>query len=578
VNELYRQLFNPSLYQMAWAKLYANKGAMTPGVDGETADGMSMIKINTIIEAIRYERYRFAPVRRVWIPKKKGGRRPLGVPPWSDKLVGEVVRLLLEAYYEPQFSDRSHGFRPGRGCHTALREIANTWTGTTWFIEADISDCFGSINHDVLLSVLAERVHDGRFLELIRRMLKAGYVQDWDWYPTPSGTPQGGVVSPILANIYLDKLDKHVETVLIPRHAKGSGRARNRQYGRIQDKLAKARQDGDCAQVAALGHQARQTPTRDPKDPEFRRLRYCRYADDQLFGFIGPRAEAEQIKSELAAFLREELGLELSDTKTLITHARTGKARFLGYDILIGHDQKGRRGGHRKRSLNGTVLLSVPPDVVAVKAAPYLKGGRPRSMRQLHQQSDYAIVNGYGQVYRGVVNFYKLAGDIRRLGKLRWVMVTSMLLTLAGKHHRSVTATARKHRRRIDTPNGPRVCFEAQLERRGRPPLTARFGEVQLTRDKQARISEPTPKPSRLYGVELLGRMVRRRCELCRQVQTGVEAHQVKNLGALDPAGPPWERNMARRRRKTLMVCVNCHTMIHHHEPVTHPQLESRVP
>jgi len=169
--ELYRQMFNPQLYLLAYGRVYANHGAMTPGSSQETADGMSMEKIGVIIEAMRHERYRFAPVRRVFIPKKNGKLRPLGMPTWSDKLVGEVVRLLLEAYYEPQFSDRSHGFRPGRGCHTALRKVERTWTGTTWFIEGDISDCFGSLSHDVMLRILSEKIHDNRFLRLIRNML-----------------------------------------------------------------------------------------------------------------------------------------------------------------------------------------------------------------------------------------------------------------------------------------------------------------------------------------------------------------------------------------------------------------------
>jgi group II intron reverse transcriptase/maturase len=281
VEELYRQLFNPSLYQLAWGKLYANKGALTPGAGGDTAEGMSLEKINSVIELMRFERFRFTPVRRVQIPKKKGGTRPLGMPSWSDKLVGEVIRLLLEAYYEPQFSDRSHGFRPGRGCHTALTEIQNTWSGVTWFIEADIRDCFGSIDHGVLLAVLAKNIHDGRFLELIARMLKAGYVQDWVWRPTLSGVPQGGVLSPVLSSIYLDTLDRFVETELIPAYTRGTHRGNNREYERISAQLVKARKSGDRAKVAALKHQQYQTPSRDMYDPGYRRLRYCRYADDR---------------------------------------------------------------------------------------------------------------------------------------------------------------------------------------------------------------------------------------------------------------------------------------------------------
>src|SRR5205807_8916724 len=173
LKELYRQLFNPQLYLVAYGRLYSNKGALTPGPDAETADGMTLAKIGSIIDAVRHERYRFKPVKRTYIPKKNGKRRPLGLPSWSNKLVAEVVRLLLEAYYEPQFSERSHGFRPGRGCHTALREVAYTWTGTTWFIEGDISDCFGSLDHEIMIKILSEKIHDGRFLRLIRNMLTA---------------------------------------------------------------------------------------------------------------------------------------------------------------------------------------------------------------------------------------------------------------------------------------------------------------------------------------------------------------------------------------------------------------------
>ncbi|MCL2786922.1 MAG: reverse transcriptase/maturase family protein, partial [Micrococcales bacterium] len=249
VEGLYRQMYNPSLYLMAWGKLYSNKGAMAPGADGSTADGMSFDVVSKIIEAMRYQRYRFAAVRRVWIPKKKGGKRPLGVPTWTDKLVGEVVRMLLEAYYEPQFSDHSHGFRPNRGCQTALRQIVRTWKATTWFIEADIHNCFGALDQDVMVSILAERIHDARFLELVDRMLKAGYLEDWTWQPTLSGTPQGGVASPILSNIYLDKLDRYVQDELIPQYTQGDLRATNKEYQRIKNRLVKARKDGDQPQV-----------------------------------------------------------------------------------------------------------------------------------------------------------------------------------------------------------------------------------------------------------------------------------------------------------------------------------------
>jgi group II intron reverse transcriptase/maturase len=296
LRRLYRQLFNPHLYLLAYGRLYSNKGAMTPGVDGETVDGMSLGKIDRIIDAVRHERFRFQPVKRTYIPKRNGKRRPLGLPSWSDKLVGEVIRLLLEAYYEPRFSDRSHGFRPRRGCHTALREVANTWTGTTWFIEGDIAACFDTLDHEVLLGTLGEKIHDNRFLRLLRNMLKAGYIEDWQWNATRSGAPQGGVVSPILSNIYLDRMDTFVDTVLLPEYNRGVVRAPNPSYHKVHNAIKRARRRGDRAEVRELRAQRRSLPTGDLTDPNYRRLRYLRYADDHLLGFTGPRAEAEDIK------------------------------------------------------------------------------------------------------------------------------------------------------------------------------------------------------------------------------------------------------------------------------------------
>jgi group II intron reverse transcriptase/maturase len=260
-DELYRQMFNKSLYLLAYGRIYSNQGAMTPGVCDETADGMSEAKIDQIIAAMRGERYRFAPVRRVYIPKKNGTLRPLGLPSWSDKLVGEVVRLLLEAFYEPQFSDHSHGFRKGLGCHTALREVQETWTGTVWFIEGDISDCFGSTDHEILIRILAEKIHDNRFLRLIRNMLKAGYMEDWQYHDTLSGTPQGGVISPLLSNVYLHKLDEFVDKELIPQCTRGNSRKVNREYSRLRRRRKAARRRGDRANARELARQMRSSPT-----------------------------------------------------------------------------------------------------------------------------------------------------------------------------------------------------------------------------------------------------------------------------------------------------------------------------
>ena len=318
LDELYRQLFNPQLYLLAYGRIYSNDGAMTPGATQETVDGMSQGKIGRIIDAVRHERYRFSPARRVWIPKKNGKLRPLGMPTWPDKLLGEVVRLLLEAYYEPQFSGRSHGFRPGLGCHTALGEVARTWTGTTWFIEGDVADCFGSLDHEIMIKILAEKIRDNRFLRLMRNMLRAGYLEDWRWNATLSGAPQGGVVSPVLSNIYLHKLDDFAGNTLVPEYTRGETRTRNKEYERVRQAHARARKKGDHEKARELRRRQAILPSVDCDDPGYRRLHYARYADDTLFGFTGPKAEAEEIKQRLTTFLRDELRLELSAEKTMI--------------------------------------------------------------------------------------------------------------------------------------------------------------------------------------------------------------------------------------------------------------------
>jgi group II intron reverse transcriptase/maturase len=571
-DELYRQMSNPHLYLLAYGRLYSNDGAMTPGADGETVDDMSLGKIGRIIDALRHERYRFSPVRRVCIEKKNGKLRPLGLPSWSDKLVGEVIRLLLEAYYEPQFSDRSHGFRPRRGCHTALTEVAVAWTGTTWFVEGDIARCFDELDHRVMLGILGEKIHDNRFLRLLRNMLEAGYLEDWEWNATLSGCPQGGVVSPILSNIYLDRLDKFVETVLIPEYTRGKLRRHNQEYRKVQYALAQARQRGDRAEARRLGRRLRCLPAGDPRDPGYRRLRYCRYADDHLLGFAGPRAEAEQIKQRLAQFLRDDLKLELSQEKTLITHARTGAARFLGYEITVQHaDRKLARG---RRSANGAIALRVPVPVVKAKCAPYLKLGKPEHRPERVSLDDHQIVSIYGAEYRGIIQYYLLAGDVWRLRRLHWVMLTSMLKTLAAKHRSSVTAMARKHQATIATRYGPRRCFEARIERDGRKPLAARFGGIPLRQQRNAVLTDRTAIPGATRkGKELISRLCAGRCELCEQ-WAKVHVHQVRKLADLTKPGKPqpaWARIMARRRRKTLVVCQRCHDAIHARQPAAMP-------
>jgi group II intron reverse transcriptase/maturase len=280
LKRIYRQLFNRNLYLTAYGKIYRNAGSTTKGVSDETVDAMSIEKIDTIIAALRHERYQWQPARRVYILKRNGKKRPLGLPVWSDKLLAEVIRLILNAYYDVQFSTHSHGFREGRGCHTAFQDIYYNWGGATWIIEGDISDCFGSLNHDLLISLLSEQIQDGRFLGLMKKLLNAGYLEDWTFNQTLSGVPQGSIVSPILSNILLNKLDCFVETVLIPQYTKGEKRKLNQEYVKLRRQMHKLFKKGQKEAARKLRKQLQKLPSIDPYDPDYRRLKYVRYADD----------------------------------------------------------------------------------------------------------------------------------------------------------------------------------------------------------------------------------------------------------------------------------------------------------
>ena len=572
---LYRQLYNRNLYLAAYSRIARNDGALTPGTTTETADGMSLAKIDGIIEALRFERYRWTPVRRVNIPKSNGKTRPLGIPTWSDKLLQEVIRMILEAYYEGQFSDRSHGFRPNRGCHTALTEIQLGWSGTAWFVEGDIKGCFDNIDHSVLLSALREHIHDNRFLRLLSNLLRAGYLEDWTYGRTLSGTPQGGIVSPLLANVYLDRLDRFVEQTLIPAYTRGKERKVNPAYRRRVQRARRARARGAHELAQEMQRQLQSLPSGDPKDPNFRRLRYIRYADDFLLGFVGPKVEAEEIKRQVGTFLRDTLKLELSEEKTLITHARTGAARFLGYEVVTLHDDAKHANG--KRSINGRTGLKVPRHVVNAVCAKYMRRGKPAARPELIHDDDYSIVATFQSRYRGVVQYYALAYNVSRLAKLRWVMETSLLKTLANKHKSTVQAIANRYKTSIQKPEGAYRVLQVIRERgNGKPPLVANFGGIPLRRQRKAVLVDERPTV-RIGSSELLTRLLADTCELCGSTDN-IEVHHIRRLADLKQKGrrekPLWVRVMAARQRKTLVVCNRCHDDITYGRPLQRPPTE----
>jgi group II intron reverse transcriptase/maturase len=564
LEDVYRQLYNPELYLRAYGRIYRNAGAMTQGTTEETVDGMSKRRIEEIIELLRNERYRWTPVRRVFIPKKNGKRRPLGIPTWSDKLLQEVMRSIMEAYYEPQFSPTSHGFRPELGCHTALRDIFCTWNGTIWFIEGDIKGCFDNIDRTVMMSILHEKIHDNRFLILVENLLKAGYLEQWNYRPTLSGTPQGGIVSPLLANIYLDKLDKYVEQTLILRSTRGEGRRQRPEYNRLRKRIRKLQAErAPEAILEPLCKEFRTLVSTDPFDPTYRRLKYIRYADDFLLGFAGPKEEAEEIKDQLGTFLRDHLKLELSPEKTLITHARTESARFLGYEITA-QNYPGRRG-------HGKILLRIPTQVIEKKIARYTNEGKPVHRPELSSDSDFSIVGLYGQEFRGYAQYYAYAKNRFWLNRLQWYMRISLLKTLANKHKSSVSKMAKRFASKAVTEDGAVKCLRVIVRRLDKPPLVATYGGLSLKTQPFKVIEDlPVNQDRMISRNELIQRLMADECELCGS-RNRVESHHVRKLADLKVEGrkeiPIWKQVMISRRRKTLIVCHDCHTAIHAGRP-----------
>jgi len=564
LEDVYRMLYNPDLYLRAYGRLYKNQGAMTKGATDETVDAMSLAKIEHLIGEVRHERHRWTPVRRVYIPKKKGGQRPLGLPTWEDKLLQEVMRSILEAYYEPQMSEHSHGFRHNRGCHTALQEIQTNWTGSRWFVEGDIAKFFDTMNHDVLLAILAEKIHDQRFLRLVRHLLESGYLEEWTFNKTLSGCPQGGVISPILSNIYLDKLDQYVEHVLIPKYTRGEKRADNPYYTQLRGKARYLRRKGRIEEAKELRKQFQKLPSVDPHDEGYRRLHYVRYADDTLFGFVGTRQEAEEIKQQLSHFLQETLKLEMFQEKTLITHASTHAARFLSYHIV--NQQNDTKQTKKRRSANGHIALLVPPDVVESKCTPYLRAEKPIHRTEMLDDDDFIIIERYQQEYRGIVQYYLLAQNVSWFWKLHWIARRSLLKTLAYKHRTSMMVQVQKYKASFQTKDGTTYrCLEIQVQREGKKPLVARFGAIPLKRLKVTTIVDQIPLYQRTERTELVKRLLADICELCGS-RENVEVHHVHKLADLEKGKkdrPRWVKVMIARRRKTLVICRRCHRAIH---------------
>ncbi len=574
LTRVYHNMRKRGLFLKAYAKISRNAGATTVGTDGnDTIQGMSLKRIDDIIEQLHDGNYQWKPSRRVNIPKGNGSTRPISIPNWSDKLVQEVMRMILEAYFEPQFRDSSHGFRPNRGCHTALGEIKTKWNGMKWVIEGDIKGCFDNINHELVMELLSRSIHDNRFLKLVKGALAAGYLEDWRYERTFSGTPQGGIISPILSNIVLHELDKFVEDALIPKYTRGKVRRENREYRTVRARKTRAIAKGQIELAKEHSRHYRQLPSMDGFDPKYRRLRYCRYADDFLLGFIGTKEEATEIRQELKSFLAS-IHLTLSEEKTYITHARTERARFLGYEVSTSWNNtkmtKYHDGSGQRRSVNGVIQLHVPRQVKTAWIRRYARDSKPMHIKSYTSLSDYEIVLTYGAQIRGIVNYYALASNCgKALSTVRWYCMESCRKTLGAKHKiRSTKALYIKYYSQTKADN-EWSHLRVVVERENKSPLVARCGETPVVTRKLSYAPKDEIPPYAIAGAksELVTTLLTGQCQLCGR-EDELEAHHIRQLkdlkrrwqGKADP--PAWVKSMIYRRRKTIVVCRDCHEEI----------------
>ena len=573
---LYRYLFSEEMFAVAYQRIYAKQGNMTPGTDGKTIDEMSLERIERLIVSLKDESYQPHPARRVYIPKKNGKKRPLGIPSFEDKLVQEVVRLLLEAIYEGHFEGTSHGFRPHRSCHTALGMIQKSFAGAKWFIEGDIKGFFDNIDHNVLISILRERISDERFLRLIRKFFNAGYVEDWKYNKTYSGTPQGGIISPILANIYLDKFDKYIKEYAA-KFRKGDRRSINPEYWRLNNKKNRLKQKlqktsdeqmrkNYLYEIAQLSKQMLSTPHKDAMDADFRRLQYVRYADDFLISVIGSKSECETIKADITQFMREQLKLELSDEKTLITHAQD-KAKFLGYEIFIRKSDavKRNRDGVLKRDFNGAVVLTLNSAVIQKKLTEYnalevrnIDGKdiwwlKPR--RYMTPMKPEDILAQYNAEIRGLYNYYSLAANVsKECASFAFIMKMSMFKTLGWK----LNTSARKVRQKYQKDKDFVIPYN---DAKGKQKYRVFYNEGFKKRNAQFDVDyDKLPQTMYVPYPSLVERLKDGRCELCGK-DGKVVMHHVRTLTKLKDNNE-WEKLMLQRHRKTLVVCEDCNSMI----------------
>ncbi len=578
-HDLYRLMYKEDLYILAYERIKSKPGNMTPGSDGETLDGFSLKTIQEIIHEMKTEQFHFKPVRTTYIPKANGKLRKLGIPSVRDKIVQEVVHMILEAIYDsphgPYFMKTSHGFRPHRSCHTGLREFREKWTAVNWLVEGDIRACFDELNHHKLVAILRKKIQDERFLNLIWKLLNAGYMDlHGERRDSLIGSPQGGIVSPILANVYLHELDEFVET-LRERLEKGKEKRPSPTYERLRSKRYSMAKRGQARtkEFKEITRQMRAVPSKQGNDPEYIRVRYLRYADDWLIGVCGSHSLALSIKQNIKEFLQDHLQLTLNEEKTCITNARTEEAFFLGTTLKIGNGGNAKiklqtspwTGKTFKRRSTGmeTVMNAPLPKLVKRLADRGFctKEGQPTPKSGWMFLDADQIVNLYSSVNRGLQNYYRFADNWGHMQRVQYILHYSLAKTLANKYRITVGKVFKRFGKTLTVvvpgkggKEDRKVSFSANADWNKKRDAFQRgkHSEIDLVRTT-----------IQMKTRSKLGRV----CCICENAEH-IEMHHVRHIRKLSHKreATGFNRLLRAINRKQIPVCTTCHHKIHQGE------------
>lgn len=568
---LYRLVYDKDILMIAYERIKSKSGNMTPGTDGETLDGISTSYIERLSESLKDESFQFRPTRRQYIPKKNGKMRPLGVPSPRDKVVQEAIRIILEAIYDskisPTFVNESHGFREGRSTHTAIEQVRAKWGAPNWVIEGDIKSFFDEIDHQTLILLLRKRISDERFISLIWKALSAGYMEDGIFVSSKVGTPQGSIISPILANIYLHEFDVAVKGWIdeFSNTVKKRANPEYRAAVRKRDRLLKASDGIVTEEVKSLTQTVRSLPSQDHADPNSIRVSYVRYADDWIIGVTGSKSLATLLRERAKVFLQEHLKLELSMEKTKITNLRDEPVHFLGFLISVPSPKEakvsdykaGVYGLERRVSHGSSIKVNIPMDAVIdrLKSRGFCDGsGFPTHHNTFLALDKDQIVTQYNSVMRGIANYYAACSNFSSLNRVDYILRFSLAKTLANKER---TPMARQFRKRGFTMTVVKQIGEKKMSVSFVDFRTLRrkfFGQAKLDLDHIFALQTFRTK-SRL-GIE--------KCAV-KNCFSGepVEMHHVKHIRKVGSKVRGFTKLMAQINRKQVPLCQSCHRKVH---------------